>query len=519
MSAPLDHVAIGHDRICVPPDGKPRIVCQLWPECMCAQDCADLADARTVHRLLGAFLGAVLVIAGGLIFWGMQALRTRHWTRHRNKRDGNRMVPDAMRSPPLPTCASSRNRERGEAMAKMADKSAIEWTDATWNPIVGCSIVSPGCTNCYAMKMAGRIEAMGGAKHYAGTTKKVNGNTIWTGKLALAPEKTLLQPLAWRAPRRIFVNSMGDLFHEDVPDAWIDKVFAVMALAKQHTFQVLTKRANRMREYFEKIDRELRQGGEQGYAPRRLDQLACDLSGSPCAAGLMEATDWPLPNVWLGVSAERQQEADERIPELLATPAAVRFVSAEPLLGPINFVDAMWAGEDPALAPGRIDRLDHRRRRERPRCPPDASGLGALAARPVPRGRHGVFLQAVGRGSHDLHQSGCFGAVRAQACHARPVRRPGERGQHGTHGGLRASLRAAPARPRGDDHLHARHRPPHRRLVEEPRLRALLASALTIRWWPRTIPRSARRWLRHRVSAKGFGASARLTDPKQGALL
>jgi len=247
----------------------------------------------------------------------------------------------------------------------MADKSAIEWTDATWNPIVGCSIVSPGCTNCYAMKMAGRIEAMGGAKHYAGTTKKVNGNTIWTGKLALAPEKTLLQPLAWRRHRRIFVNSMGDLFHEDVPDEWIDKVFAVMALAPQHTFQLLTKRARRMREYMTErwqpapAHRIEWRGGDAIDIPAetkgedREDQVraACepfleklglvdtdkdDLWTEDGNAKAMTWT-WPLRNVWLGVSAERQQEADERIPDLLATPAAVRFVSAEPLLGPIDF--------------------------------------------------------------------------------------------------------------------------------------------------------------------------------------
>ncbi|TPI39280.1 phage Gp37/Gp68 family protein [Mesorhizobium sp. B3-1-9] len=168
----------------------------------------------------------------------------------------------------------------------MADKSPIEWTDATWNPIVGCSILSPGCTNCYAMRMAARIEAMGGAPHYAGTTKKVNGNAVWTGKLALAPGRILTQPLRWKEPRRIFVNSMGDLFHEDVPDAWIDRVFAVMARAPHHTFQVLTKRARRMREY-------------------------CDNRGG-------------------GVSRRVSKVAP-------STPAAIRFVSAEPLLGPIDF--------------------------------------------------------------------------------------------------------------------------------------------------------------------------------------
>ncbi|MCF6126027.1 phage Gp37/Gp68 family protein [Mesorhizobium sp. M7A.F.Ca.CA.001.07.2.1] len=222
----------------------------------------------------------------------------------------------------------------------MADKSAIEWTDATWNPVVGCTIVSPGCTRCYAMGMAARIEAMTkalqakgqtGAPHYNGTTRKVNGNTIWTGKLAMAPNHIVLEPLAWRAPRRIFVNSMGDLFHENVPDDWIDKVFAVMALAPHHTFQVLTKRARRMRSYIRSL-------------PNRDDivgKAAAHLWGGTDPDGVfdaaMHAVRMPLPNVWLGVSAERQQEADERIPDLLATPAAIRFVSAEPLLGPIDF--------------------------------------------------------------------------------------------------------------------------------------------------------------------------------------
>ena len=113
----------------------------------------------------------------------------------------------------------------------MADKTGIEWTDATWNPIVGCSILSPGCTNCYAMSMAARIERMHAGTHYAGTTRVVNGKPVWTGKLALAPEHILTQPLRWKRPRSIFVNSMSDLFHAGVPDEWIDRVFAVMALS------------------------------------------------------------------------------------------------------------------------------------------------------------------------------------------------------------------------------------------------------------------------------------------------
>lgn len=214
----------------------------------------------------------------------------------------------------------------------MAGKSPIEWTEHTWNPIVGCTIVSPGCTNCYAMKMAARIEKMhaglvvkgsGGAAHYLGTTKSVKGNSVWTGKLALAPEIILNEPLRRKKPTTYFVNSMGDLFHEDCPDEWIDQVFARMALAPQHTFQILTKRAERMRRYLGPFDQ--RRADSLG---RKVIKLGYD--------GPLECLPWPLPNVWLGVSAERQQEADKRIPELLATPAAVRFVSCEPLLGLVD---------------------------------------------------------------------------------------------------------------------------------------------------------------------------------------
>ncbi len=225
----------------------------------------------------------------------------------------------------------------------------IEWTEATWNPIVGCSIVSPGCTNCYAMRMAARLEAMNSAAyvrevsgqrngappeqtptHYAGTTERSKAGPVWTGKVALAPDRVLTEPLRRRKPTTYFVNSMGDLFHEAVPDGWIDRVFAVMALCPQHTFQVLTKRAARMWSYVVRGD------DEHGDYFERLADVAVSISGSPCAAHV-ESIDWPLPNVWLGVSAERQKEADDRIPHLLATPAAVRFVSAEPLLGPIRF--------------------------------------------------------------------------------------------------------------------------------------------------------------------------------------
>jgi protein gp37 len=222
-------------------------------------------------------------------------------------------------------------------------KTSIEWTEETWNPIVGCSIVSPGCTNCYAMKTAARNEAMG-ISRYDGTTRVVNGNTVWTGKLAQAPESTLLQPLKRKKPTTYFVNSMGDLFHEDVPDEWIDRVFAVMALTPQHTYQVLTKRAQRMREYLNrKIDWSARLGATWTAINTngRVDIAKATELNHRMTAGAMQ---WPLDNIWLGVSTERQQEYDERIPLLLQTPAAVRFISAEPLLGPINLQQALYVG-------------------------------------------------------------------------------------------------------------------------------------------------------------------------------
>jgi len=216
----------------------------------------------------------------------------------------------------------------------MGEHSNIQWTDSTWNPIVGCTIVSPGCTNCYAMKWA--HSGMKRIKHYDGTTKVVNGHAIWTGLVRQAPEHIIMAPLKWKKPRRIFVNSMSDLFHEDVPDEWIDRVFAVMALSPQHVFQVLTKRSKRMRGYC------LRQKINE-IVWDKADEFACDLrlpENHPSCDYLLggkAGAAWPLSNIWLGVSCEDQTRADERIPDLLATPAAVRFVSAEPLLEDINF--------------------------------------------------------------------------------------------------------------------------------------------------------------------------------------
>lgn len=203
----------------------------------------------------------------------------------------------------------------------MAEHSSIEWTDATWNPITGCSVVSPGCTNCYAMKLAGTR-----LRHHpsrSGLTINTKAGPVWNGKVRLN-EEWIDQPLKWKRPRMIFVCAHGDLFHEDVPDSWIDRVFAIMALAPQHTFQVLTKRAERMHRYMLPFEQ------------RRADSLG-KLVLSLGYTDPLEALEWPLPNVWFGVSAEDQQRADERIPHLLATPATFRFLSAEPLLGPIDF--------------------------------------------------------------------------------------------------------------------------------------------------------------------------------------
>lgn len=177
----------------------------------------------------------------------------------------------------------------------MSDNSRIEWTEATWNCVTGCSKISAGCDHCYAETFAERWRGVPG-HHFE------NGFDV-----TLRPER-LDQPLRWKRPRRIFVNSMSDLFHEAVPDSYIAEVFGVMAQTPQHTYQLLTKRHGRMRSLL------LNQPSFQ----RRF------------------CFRWPLPNLWIGISAEDQKWADIRIPALLDTPAAVRFVSAEPLLGPIT---------------------------------------------------------------------------------------------------------------------------------------------------------------------------------------
>jgi protein gp37 len=184
--------------------------------------------------------------------------------------------------------------------------SDIEWTEATWNPLAGCAIVSPGCTNCYAMRMAARLQAMGMPK-YAGTTRKSGRRHVWTGKVNV-DAATLSAPLAWRKPQRIFVNSMSDLFQDKAPETFIRQVWQVMARAHWHSFQILTKRPDRM-------------------------------------LALLSKPGFPtLPNVWLGTSVENGDHLD-RLNVLRRVPARIRFVSFEPLLGPIanpDLSDIHW---------------------------------------------------------------------------------------------------------------------------------------------------------------------------------
>lgn len=216
----------------------------------------------------------------------------------------------------------------------------IQWTGETWNPLVGCSLASPGCTNCYAMRDAYRKGFNPKVPHYAGLTKIVNGNPVWTGKIVQSPGIALVKPMRRRKATTYFVNSMSDLFHEDVPDDWIDRIFAVMALCPQHTFQVLTKRAERMRNYLGVRTGDwmtvLPDANPPGTLPITKNDVERSLGRAPKFSYDPATPVWPLPNVWLGVSVEDQKRATERIPHLRATPAAVRFLSCEPLLGEID---------------------------------------------------------------------------------------------------------------------------------------------------------------------------------------
>ena len=215
----------------------------------------------------------------------------------------------------------------------MADKTLIQWSDATWNPITGCSIVSSGCKNCYAMGLAARR-----LRNHPSRQGLTDEHGRWTGEVRWN-EQWLDQPLRWKRPRRIFVCAHSDLFHENVPSNWIDTVFAVMALAPQHQFQVLTKRPERMRDYLRgaPVDR----GGFRSIASRDsiiVEAIRGDQANGRLPGSGLDGAPWPLPNVWLGTSVEDQPTFDRRVKPLRECPAAVRWLSVEPLLGPINAV-------------------------------------------------------------------------------------------------------------------------------------------------------------------------------------
>lgn len=216
--------------------------------------------------------------------------------------------------------------------------SSIEWTDCTWNPIRGCSMAkgseAGGCLNCYAARMASRnLPEMRSPTTGEQFARILPSGPRWTGDVELI-EKALTLPLKWRKPRKVFVNSMSDLFHESLTDEQIYRVFAVMALCPQHIFQVLTKRPERMKAW----------SGRFEGVMAAMRQMGVDVA----------AIRWPLPNVWLGVSCEDQATADARIPLLLQTPAAVRFVSYEPALGPVDFRQWLQRGELAEEAEGRL---------------------------------------------------------------------------------------------------------------------------------------------------------------------
>lgn len=185
-------------------------------------------------------------------------------------------------------------------MGKKMAETHIEWTDSTWNPVAGCSIVTTGCTHCYAMQMAKRLEAMGIAK-YAGLTRKTGQRSVWNG-VVREDHEALTIPYGWKKPRKIFVNSMSDLFHESVSNSFIESVWKVMSETPRHNYQILTKRPERMAEFIK----------------FRINKI--------------------LPNVWLGTSIENA-EVVNRIDFLRLTPAAIRFISFEPLVGSVGAVD------------------------------------------------------------------------------------------------------------------------------------------------------------------------------------
>lgn len=219
----------------------------------------------------------------------------------------------------------------------MADKSKIEWTDATWNIVTGCTKVSPGCAHCYAKRNWPRLAANPKTRYYGRAFTDVATH-----------EELLNQPMAWKKPRKIFPCATSDLFHPEVSDHFLDRAFAVMCVARHHTYQVLTKRVERMRDYLlspgralaiqrqvfdiYKTHPDIRASIECGQTPGMFNARGT----RPADAKVY------LPHVWIGTSVENQDTANERIPLLLEIPAAVRWLSVEPLLGPISFSWAKW---------------------------------------------------------------------------------------------------------------------------------------------------------------------------------
>lgn len=264
----------------------------------------------------------------------------------------------------------------------MGDKTTISWVEtrnadgstssgATWNPLLGCSKISSGCTRCFAVNVSQSMLRKGNAKvkeDYAGLTMvHKNGQADWSGVVRFLPDR-LLQPMKWARPRRIFVNSLSDCFHPDVKEDDLDAIFCVMAMCPQHTFMILTKRPERMQEYFTTHDglagrEEMVMNHAQSIAGVVWDSRGSDASKyarfgapAPSADALKKRRPWPgwpLQNVWLGTSIENQDAADERIPHLLRTPAAARFLSAEPLIAPLNlrshFAHSVHCRKGPAL--------------------------------------------------------------------------------------------------------------------------------------------------------------------------
>ena len=236
--------------------------------------------------------------------------------------------------------------------------TAIRWASHSWNPFIGCSIVSPGCSACYAMHQAERILRMQrgrmGASHYEGAVTVVKGKPVWTGAINQASEKTRFEPLSWARPRSIFVGSMSDFFHPSADDAWRVEALAVMALTPQHTYLILTKRSADTRRFLADPatqaavwTRSLELPRARDFLARRMEQIA--------------PGHWPLKNVALGVSVEDQKRAHERLPDLEAAPAALKFASCEPLLGELHirrylpFLDLVIAGGENDLG----DRMTH----------------------------------------------------------------------------------------------------------------------------------------------------------------